>query len=114
MRFIAALFLLWQSALLSAFTVVPQTKYNHVYQQQLQRLTTTNSDACRGGGVQPCEMLLFMAGGDESDEVVEDDVKRTSFSDAGNALIDEEDDERMEAMGDFDSNPAVSFTEKRR
>lgn len=48
-----------------------------------------------------------MAGGDDGDEG-EDEVDRTSFSDAGNALIDEEDDERMEAMGDFDSNPAVS------
>lgn len=48
-----------------------------------------------------------MAGGDEEPEV-EDEVQRTSFSDAGNALIDEEDDERMDAMGDFDTNPAVS------
>lgn len=36
----------------------------------------------------------------------EDEVDRTSFDQAGQSLIEEEDRKRMEEMGDFDSNPA--------
>lgn len=34
--------------------------------------------------------------------------ERTSFDQAGQSLMDEEDRKRLEEMGDFDSNPAVS------
>ena len=42
---------------------------------------------------------------DEQDEDVL--VERTSFDQAGRSLIEEEDQKRMEQMGDFDSNPNV-------
>ena len=35
------------------------------------------------------------------------DEDRTSFDDAGRALKEEEDQEAMESMGDFDENPSV-------
>lgn len=47
-----------------------------------------------------------------------DILDRTTFDQAGASLIEEEDRKRLEAMGDFDSNPTVSFvsvrTEERR
>jgi len=46
--------------------------------------------------------------GDEDDGEENKEPERVSFADAGDALIDQEDDERMEQMGDFDTNPAVS------
>jgi hypothetical protein len=41
---------------------------------------------------------------------VEDDaaVDRTTFDQAGASLIEEDDQKRMEQMGDFDLNPSVS------
>lgn len=33
-----------------------------------------------------------------------------SFQDAGSAMVDEQDELRMKSMGDFDSNPAVSWS----
>ena len=90
MRFAAAL-ILWQSALITAFVVVPQTC-------PLSRGTTVNFKKTPTG--------LFMATKDEED--TSGSSERTSFEDAGNSLIDQEDNEKMEAMGDFDSNPAVS------
>ena len=47
--------------------------------------------------------LLFSTPQDE-----DDDVKATSFSEAGRSIIDAEDEQRMKSMGDFDSNPNVS------
>jgi len=35
------------------------------------------------------------------------DIERTSFDQAGRSLIEEEDQQRMEQMGDFDLNPDV-------
>ena len=43
-----------------------------------------------------------------STEPNEDDIDRTTFDQAGASLIEEEDRKRMEEMGDFDVNPAVS------
>ena len=49
----------------------------------------------------------FMA---PTDGDVEDDkIERTSFDQAGASLIEEEDQKRMEQMGDFDSNDSVRF-----
>ena len=101
MKFTATLLLLWQCALLSAFSVVPQTATT-----QLSRQSRESARSLQLPQQLTRATALFMAGGDEGDEQ-EDEINRTSFSDAGNALIDEEDDERMEAMGDFDTNPAV-------
>ena len=42
------------------------------------------------------------AGGADDDE-----VERTSFDQAGASLIEEEDQKRMEQMGDFDTNDSV-------
>jgi hypothetical protein len=41
---------------------------------------------------------------------IEDDaaVDRTTFDQAGASLIEEDDQKRMEQMGDFDLNPGVS------
>jgi hypothetical protein len=50
---------------------------------------------------------MFSQWDDEEDEVAVDD--RRSFADAGAALNDEDDQKKMDDMGDFDSNPAVSF-----
>jgi hypothetical protein len=33
--------------------------------------------------------------------------QRTTFDQAGKSLMDEQDNKRMEAMGDFDANPDV-------
>lgn len=38
----------------------------------------------------------------------EDVIERKSFDEAGKSLIDEQDRERMEQMGDFDESPDVS------
>ena len=38
----------------------------------------------------------------------EDYAPRTTFDEAGASLIEEEDRQKLEQMGDFDSNPAVS------
>jgi len=43
---------------------------------------------------------------DDMDDV--DKMERTSFDQAGASLIEEEDQKRMEQMGDFDSNSSVS------
>lgn len=45
---------------------------------------------------------------------VEDDavVDRTTFDQAGASLIEEDDQKRMEQMGDFDANPAVRSCNK--
>lgn len=48
--------------------------------------------------------LLFQSSEQEGND---DIVDRTSFDQAGRSLIEEEDQKRMEQMGDFDSNPAV-------
>lgn len=95
MRFAAAL-ILWQSALISSFVVIPQTttRLSSVNTAYLQKTTSNNAG-------------LFMATKEEEDAAAagdEPETERTSFADAGNALIDEEDDEKMESqMGDFDS-----------
>jgi hypothetical protein len=34
----------------------------------------------------------------------------TSYQDAGSAIVDEADEKRMKSMGDFDSNPNVSWS----
>lgn len=47
----------------------------------------------------------FMAPTDGDGE--DDKVERTSFDQAGASLIEEEDQKRMEQMGDFDSNDSV-------
>jgi len=41
---------------------------------------------------------------DEDEEI----ATTTSFEDAGDSLRQEEDKDRMDGMGDFDANPAVS------
>ena len=51
---------------------------------------------------------------DDEDEVVEEKpektvVSRTSFDEAGESLRNEEDDERLNQMGDYDANPAVRW-----
>jgi hypothetical protein len=49
-------------------------------------------------------------GGDDNEEGEDDDekeIRRTTFDQAGKSLIDEEDQKRLEQMGDFDANPAV-------
>lgn len=45
--------------------------------------------------------VLFAAGDEE-------EIESTSFADAGKSIVDAQDEERMKAMGDFDSNSAVS------
>jgi hypothetical protein len=40
----------------------------------------------------------------------EDGTTRTTFDEAGKSLIAEEDNKRMEAMGDYDLNPDVSIS----
>jgi hypothetical protein len=50
---------------------------------------------------------MFSQWDDEEDEVAVDN--RRSFSDAGAALNDEDDQKKMDGQGDFDANPAVSF-----
>lgn len=52
---------------------------------------------------------IFSSQWDDEDEVVASDENRKSFLDAGDALKDEEDNKRMDDMGDYDANPAVSF-----
>ena len=47
---------------------------------------------------------LFMAAGDADDEP---QVERTTFDQAGASLIEEEDQKRLQQMGDFDSNDSV-------
>ena len=49
----------------------------------------------------PKTTILFA--GEEDDGTVD----RTSFDQAGKSLIEEEDRQRMEQMGDFDTNPDV-------
>lgn len=44
----------------------------------------------------------------ENEELEEEtSMERTSFDQAGRSLMDEEDRQRMEQMGDFDLNPSV-------
>ena len=50
---------------------------------------------------------------DDEDEIVEEKtdktvISRTTFDEAGESLRNEEDDERLNQMGDYDANPAVS------
>jgi hypothetical protein len=44
----------------------------------------------------------------EDDDEDDASVVTTSFADAGRSLMEEEDQTRMEQMGDFDENPNVS------
>lgn len=50
-------------------------------------------------------VALFSSQEDKDDN---EKVERTSFDQAGASLIEEEDQKRMEQMGDFDSNDSVS------
>jgi len=44
---------------------------------------------------------------ERSQDTDDQEVKRTSFDQAGRSLVDEEDQKRIEEMGDFDENPSV-------
>lgn len=44
---------------------------------------------------------------EKADSEDETEIQRTSFDQAGASLIEEEDNKRMESMGDFDANPNV-------
>ena len=50
------------------------------------------------------KLVLFSSGEDLEDF---EQIERTSFDQAGASLIEEEDQKRMEQMGDFDSNDSV-------
>jgi len=45
----------------------------------------------------------------KEDEDTTDEVQRTSFDDAGKSLIEEEDQKRLDQMGDFDSTGVRFF-----
>ena len=44
---------------------------------------------------------------DSSEDTAAEQIERTSFDQAGASLIEEEDQKRMQEMGDFDTNDAV-------
>lgn len=55
------------------------------------------------------ETVLFVGEDRKSDEDASAPGSSSkSFDDAGRSLVDEEDQKRMEEMGDFDDNPSVS------
>ena len=49
---------------------------------------------------------------ESSDDSKEEAIDRTSFDQAGRSLMEEEDQQRLEQMGDFDSNPEVRTVER--
>lgn len=54
--------------------------------------------------------VLFSTPPTEGGSTTDNDgqIRRTTFDEAGKSLVDEEDNKRMEAMGDYDLNPDVS------
>ena len=52
-----------------------------------------------------CPTCIFSQWEDEEDEIV---IDRKSFTEAGEGLTKEDDDAKMDSMGDYDANPAVS------
>lgn len=54
----------------------------------------------------PTARFMAPTDGDLGDD---DKIERTSFDQAGASLIEEEDQKRMEQMGDFDSNDSVGL-----
>lgn len=93
-----------RSPLASSHRHQQQTTSTQQRQQQLQ---------CRWGRGSAQLVPLFAAGdqqgggGGDGDDAAED-AARTSFDQASKSMIDEEDRQRMEQMGDFDSNPDVN------
>jgi hypothetical protein len=67
--------------------------------QQGSRLTTLRSSS---------RTRVFSSQWDEDDDGAGVD-QATSFEDAGEGLQNEDDNKRMDDMGDYDANPAVSF-----
>lgn len=49
---------------------------------------------------------IFSQWEDEEEEIV---IDRKSFAEAGEGLKKEDDDAKMDGMGDYDANPSVSF-----
>jgi hypothetical protein len=69
--------------------------------QQGSRLTTLRSSS---------RTRVFSSQWDEDDDGGGGGVDQaTSFEDAGEGLQNEDDNKRMDDMGDYDANPAVSF-----
>lgn len=91
MKHLLNCFLLGQGVATSAFVVTSK----NIHSQQTDLLL--NKEAAH---------QLFSSPQDE--EEVEK-IQATSFAEAGKSIIDEQDKERMEAMGDFDENPNVSL-----
>jgi hypothetical protein len=53
---------------------------------------------------------IFSSQWDEEDEDVATEDTRASFDEAGRSLRDEDDKAKMDEIGDYDSNPQVSWT----
>ena len=88
-------------ALLILVLLEPSASFTTVYRQS-SSIVASNQRAVVD--LKPASTVLF-----SSSEGEDDSPKSTSFDDAGRSLVDEEDKKRMEEMGDFDSNPNVSY-----
>jgi hypothetical protein len=67
--------------------------------------TTTSFQALK----KTTKTILYSSPPTDGEETTPSTPSTTSFQDAGSAIVDEQDEQRMKSMGDFDSNTDVSF-----
>jgi hypothetical protein len=90
-------------------SVVPITHHQHYTSPR-----RTVASFAKKSSYQP--VVLFSSNTDDKEDVVaeqqqevsQQEQQRTTFDQAGASLIEEEDKKRMDQMGDFDTNDAVS------
>ncbi|EEC50205.1 predicted protein [Phaeodactylum tricornutum CCAP 1055/1] len=94
--FIASLSLPWTAAWNTPLAVRPGISRQFLSSRPSLALFLSDSQKSSRDSSQP------ESGANDSDS---EQAERTSFDDAGRSLIEEQDQERMDQMGDFDSNP---------
>jgi hypothetical protein len=70
------------------------------------RIRALNVAAKKGFDFKHASTVLYA----EDEEKEDNTARSSSFDEAGRSLVDEDDQKRMEEMGDFDSNPDVRFS----
>ncbi|CAB9513260.1 expressed unknown protein [Seminavis robusta] len=93
-RVCSSLMLVWLNGA-TAFVLQPQQQATSLTQQQARR------PAAASNRVDLWKLYASTKDGDDAPPEIQ--PLTTSFDDAGSAIIDEEDEERMKSMGDFDT-----------